>query len=66
MKETIFKLYKININVTDSTLKELVQKGYDLKFGARNLQRVIAQELEDKIASLILEKKVEEGGTISL
>ena len=66
MKETIFKLYKININVTDSTLKELVQKGYDPKFGARNLQRVIAQELEDKIASLILEKTVEEGGTISL
>ena len=66
IKDTIYKMYKIHVEVSDATLTELVQKGYDQKFGARNLQRVLAQELEDKIATLILEKKVEEGGTISL
>lgn len=66
IKETMFKMYKIHIIVTDETLKNLTQKGYDPQFGARNLQRVIAQELENKIAQLILEKKVEEGGTILL
>lgn len=66
VKETMFKMYKIHIIVTDETLKDLTQKGYDPQFGARNLQRVIAQELEDKIAQLILEKKVVEGGTIIL
>lgn len=66
IKETMFKMYKIHIIVTDDTLKDLTQKGYDPQYGARNLQRVVAQELEDKIAQLILEKKVVEGGTIIL
>lgn len=66
IKETMFKMYKIHIIVTDDTLKDLTQKGYDPKFGARNLQRVIAQEIEDKIAKLILDKKITEGDTISL
>lgn len=66
IKQTMYKLYKIHVEVTDQTIKDLVQKGYNPQFGARNLQRVITQELEDKIAKLILEKKVEEGGTINL
>ena len=65
-KETIYKLYKIHVEITDSTLKNLIKKGYDQKYGARNLQRIIARELEDKIAKRILEKKVQEGDTISL
>lgn len=66
IKTTISKLYKINVEVSESTLQELAKKGYDPAFGARNLQRVITQELEDKIATLILQEKVTEGGTISL
>ena len=66
IKETIYKLYKIHITVTDETLKSVVAKGYNPAFGARNLERVITQELEDKIAKLILEEKAKEGDTISL
>jgi len=64
--DTILKLYKIHVQVSDQTLQEVVKKGYSPSFGARNLQRVISQELEDKIAKLILNEKVKEGDTITL
>lgn len=66
IEETIFKLYKVRIQVSDDTLHMVVKKGYNPAFGARNLERVITQELEDKIAKLILEQKVQEGGTVML
>jgi len=62
----LYKLYKIHIDVTDTTLAEIIRKGYNPQFGARNLERVITQDLEDRIARLILEKKVAEEQTIRL
>jgi len=62
----IYLLYKVKVEVADSTLKELVTKSYDPRFGARNLDRVIRDEIEDKISKLILENKVKEDKTISL
>lgn len=64
--DNIYKLYRVKIAVSDQTINELVNKGYDKNFGARNLQRVIAQDLEDKIAKLILERKITEGETVNL
>lgn len=64
--EDINKLYRVKVAVSDRLLTEIVQKGYDPKFGARNLERVIREQVEDKIAKLILEEKVKEGETISL
>ena len=64
--EDIDKLYRVKVAVSDRLLTEIVQKGYDPKFGARNLERVIREQVEDKIAKLILEEKVKEGETISL
>ncbi len=64
--EDLHKLYKIRVTVSEETLKNLTDKGYDPQFGARNLQRVITEELEDRIAKLILEKQVHEGDTVSI
>ena len=64
--EDIYKLHRVKINVSDQLLSQIVQKGYDPKFGARNLQRVIKDEIEDKIAKLILGGKTKEGETINL
>jgi len=44
----------------------LIKKGYDEKFGARNLERLLRDEVEDKIAKLVLEGKTKEGEIITL
>jgi ATP-dependent Clp protease ATP-binding subunit ClpC len=49
---------QISINVSDAFINELIAKGYDPKFGARNIERVISEEIESKIAKLILENKI--------
>ena len=49
---------KIIINVSDEYLNKIIENGYDEKFGARNIQRLISQEIESKIANMILENKI--------
>ncbi|OGK13945.1 hypothetical protein A3C98_01545 [Candidatus Roizmanbacteria bacterium RIFCSPHIGHO2_02_FULL_37_15] len=66
ISEDIYKLHKVNLKISDSFLSDTVNKGYDEKFGARNLERLIRDEVEDKIAKTILEGKVKEGETIQL
>jgi len=62
--DTIYSLYQIHIDVKDETLTAIIKRNYNPAFGARNLEHIITQEIEDKIATLLLEKKVEEGQTI--
>lgn len=59
-------LYKVNIKVGEGTLRQLVDRGYDPRFGARNLERVIRDEVEDKISKLILKGETKSEETISL
>ncbi len=62
----IFKLYKVKIIVSEKTLEAVSQKGYDPRFGARNLERTIRDEIEDKVAKIILKDKAKPGETIDL
>ena len=62
----ILKLYKVKIVVSEKTLEAVSQKGYDPRFGARNLERTIRDEIEDKVAKLIFEDKAKPGETIAL
>jgi ATP-dependent Clp protease ATP-binding subunit ClpA len=63
---TIKKLYHVNLTVTDTFLATLIERGYDRKFGARNMERLIHDNIEDRLAKMILEKKVKEGDTVTL
>lgn len=45
----------IQITITDDAKKELVKLGYDVRFGARPLRRVIQDKIEDQLTDLILE-----------
>ena len=56
MKQLCRKLKDKNIDLklTERALKFLVEKGYDIEFGARPLRRVIEHEIEDKLAELLL------------
>ncbi|WP_343752506.1 ATP-dependent Clp protease ATP-binding subunit [Lentibacillus halophilus] len=45
----------ISITITDEAKHELVNLGYDRRFGARPLRRVIQDKIEDQLTDLILE-----------
>jgi len=62
----ILKLYKVTLNVSDTYLADLATRGYDERFGARNMERIIREEIEDKAAKMILGNQIKEGETINL
>ncbi len=53
----------IEVTVSDEAKKVVADKGYDKKFGARPLRRVVEQDLETPIAKLVMSepdtKKIE-------
>jgi ATP-dependent Clp protease ATP-binding subunit ClpB len=55
---------KIKLELSDSALRFLVERGYDPIFGARPLKRTIQSELENPIAKAIIAGKILEGGTV--
>jgi len=55
---------KITLDITDAAKAWLAYKGYDEKYGARPLKRVIQQELLDPLALRIIEGAVEEGASV--
>ncbi len=56
--------YKITIS---KDLKEkIAESGYDPKYGARPLKRILQKYVEDTIAELVVTKKIQEGSKITL
>lgn len=55
LQETIEE-NELKITITDEAKQELVRLGYDPRFGARPLRRVIQDKIEDQITDLILEE----------
>jgi len=66
LAKDVFNLHKVKIEVRNETVISLIKKGYDPRFGARNLERTIRDEIEDKVAKLIFEDKVKPGEIIDL
>lgn len=46
----------ISLRYTDEALKAIAHKAYGQKLGARDIRRVIRNEIEDKIAELLIDK----------
>lgn len=46
----------ISLRYTDEALKTIAHKAYGQKIGARDIRRVIRNEVEDKIAELLIDK----------
>ena len=46
----------VKVDVSDETKAYLAEKGYDKKFGARPLRRVVEQDLETPIAKLLMKE----------
>jgi len=57
---------KLEITLDVSAKDWLAHAGYDPVYGARPLKRVIQRSLQDKLATLILEGRVQDGDTVKV
>jgi len=55
---------KVGLDLDRSALEWLGTEGYDSTYGARPLKRVIQRNLQNPLASLILEGVIKEGDTV--
>ena len=55
---------KISFEITDAAKQHIADVGYDPVYGARPLKRAIQRELQNPIATLLLENAFEAGDTI--
>jgi ATP-dependent Clp protease ATP-binding subunit ClpA len=66
VQKEIFELHHITVKVNPQTLDELIKKGYNSAFGVRNLERIVRQHIEDKVAVSLLSESVKAGETLTL
>ena len=57
---------RINFVLDDKAKIFLAEKGYDPAYGARPLKRVIQTDLQNKLAELILQGDIAEGGIVEI
>ena len=56
----------IIMNISDSAKNFLLEKGTDLKYGARPLRRAIQRYVEDELSDLILRSDLKNGQTVNI
>lgn len=66
IQQNLRDLYQVNLEVSDETLQYVISHNVDPAFGARNLDRVLRDQIEDQVAQLILSGKAQAGSTIKM
>jgi ATP-dependent Clp protease ATP-binding subunit ClpB len=56
----------MHINLSAKAIKYLAEKGYDPIYGARPLKRVMQEDIQNKLAELVLEGKVHDNSNIEV
>ena len=56
----------IKINVSDKVKEFILEKGYDIKFGARPLRRSIQNYIEDRLSEEYLKGTIKEGSLVGV
>ena len=56
----------IKMTITKSAKDYILEKGTDIKFGARPLRRAIQRYVEDELSEMILKGKLLDGQTVAL
>ena len=54
----------VTLEVTDEALEKLAELGYDERYGARPLRRIIRTSIEDAVAERLLDGSLQPGGTV--
>ncbi len=57
---------KITLQMSEAAIDHVADAGYDPAYGARPLKRAIQRELENPLATLILENSFTEGSTVKI
>ncbi len=57
---------QITLTMTPEAKKWLAEKGYDSAYGARPLKRVIQQEVQNKLANMVLAGEVKDGDEVEI
>lgn len=55
---------KISVDITDSLIEKIANEGYDPQFGARPMNRVILEKVEDYIAQGLLNGTIKPGDNV--
>ncbi|MDO8497484.1 MAG: AAA family ATPase [bacterium] len=66
ISQELMELYKVKVDVSDETLSSMIKTSYSSSFGARDLERIIRKEIEDKIAKMILQNQLQANQSITL
>ena len=61
--EKTLKKQDIGFTITDSCIRYLQDKGFNIQFGARPLKRLIQKEITDKISLAILKGDIDQGNS---
>jgi ATP-dependent Clp protease ATP-binding subunit ClpC len=61
-----FETIGIKIKITDALKEKIAEVGYDPKFGARPLKRVLQKYVEDTVAETMINNKINPGDTFTL
>ncbi len=64
INKRIMEQMKLSVELDDSAKNYIVEKGYDIKYGARPLRRVIQNEIEDTLAEKVLDGSIKEGNKV--
>ena len=56
----------ISMNISDSAKRYLLEKGTDIKYGARPLRRAIQRYLEDELSDMVLKNELKNGNTVNV
>ncbi|MFQ5493159.1 MAG: ATP-dependent Clp protease ATP-binding subunit [Candidatus Dojkabacteria bacterium] len=62
----LLRSQKLELEVSDSAVRELARLGFDPQFGARPLRRIIQRELENQVSTRILTGEFVEGDKIKV
>ena len=65
IEQRLSDTHKLNIVLDDSARQFFIEKGYQPKYGARPLKRLLQNELEDRLAEEILKGSVRDGDTVT-
>jgi len=57
-------LQEIALNITDGAKDVLIEKGYDMEYGARPLKRTLRKQIEEPLSDRIISEDVNEGDEV--
>jgi ATP-dependent Clp protease ATP-binding subunit ClpC len=56
---------EIEVRFTDTALDWLAERGFDPDFGARPLKRVFQREVQDRLATVLLDGSLKSGAPVT-